>query len=133
MTIDTTVESKPVPRVPVMCNIIMNTLCHLVICKVDACYRPKNISKELAIILVQNNIGDNAPINIMSHYPLPGLCREKVRQLTCFDTKTCPIHGEFDSLSYACAIIKSTDGQTPDLFIKSLVGKGWDLTNWHVQ
>ena len=50
-------------------------------------------------------------INIMPHYPLLGYVGEQKGNLTCFDTKTCPIRGEFDLSPYACAIIKSTDGQ----------------------
>ena len=49
---------------------------------------------------------------------LPGYRGEKVGNLTCFDTKTCPIRGEFDRSPYACDIIKSTDCQTPHLFLE---------------
>ena len=46
-----------------------------------------------------------------------GSIGEKVGHLTCFDTKTCPICGEFDRLPYACITIKSTDDQIPHLFL----------------
>ena len=49
--------------------------------------------------------------------PHPGYIGGKVGHLTCFDTKTCPICGEFDRLPYACATIKSTDDQIPHLFL----------------
>ena len=58
-----------------------------------------------------------ASINIMPHYPLPGYVGEKVGHLACFDTKTCPIHGEFDHSPYARATIKSANGQIPYLFL----------------
>ena len=64
----------------------------------------------------------NAPINIKPHYPHPGYIGEKVGRLTCFDTKTCPICGEFDHLPYACATIKSTDDQIPHIFLDFSVG-----------
>ena len=54
--------------------------------------------------------------------PLPGYIGEKVGHLTCFDTKTCPICGEFDRSPYACATIKSTDGQIPPSFPRLLSG-----------
>ena len=56
-------------------------------------------------------------INVMPHYPLPGYRGEMVGHLTCFDTKNCPIHGEFDCQPYVCAIIISTDSQIPLLFL----------------
>ena len=46
---------------------------------------------------------NNVLINIMPHYP--GLCRVMVGHLTCFNTKTCPICGEFDCSPYACVMI----------------------------
>ena len=49
--------------------------------------------------------------------PHPGYIGGKVGHLPCFDTKTCPICGEFDRLSYACATNKSTDDQIPHLFL----------------
>ena len=52
--------------------------------------------------------------------PLPlnlGYIGEKVGHLTCFDTKTCPICGEFDLSPYACATIKIIDGQIPHLLL----------------
>ena len=49
--------------------------------------------------------------------PHPGYIGENVGHLTCFDTKTCPICGEFDHLPYACATIKSTDDQIPHIFL----------------
>ena len=58
-----------------------------------------------------------APINVMPTTPHPGHIGEKVGHLTCFDTKTCPICGEFDRLPYACITIKSTDDQIPHLFL----------------
>ena len=65
----------------------------------------------------------NMPLDIMHlsilcpTTPHPGYIGGKVEHLTCFDTKTCPICGEFDRLSYACATIKSTDDQIPHLFL----------------
>ena len=65
----------------------------------------------------------NAPTNVMhlpmlcSTTPHPGYVGEKVGHLTCFDTKTFPICGEFNSSPYACITIKSTDGQIPHLFL----------------
>ena len=47
----------------------------------------------------------------------PGYIGGKVGHLTCFDTKTCPICGEFDRLPYVCATIKSTNDQIPHLFL----------------
>ena len=44
------------------------------------------------------HIQTNAPINIMSHYPFPSY----VGHLTCFVTKTCPIHEKFDHSPYTC-------------------------------
>ena len=76
---------------------------------------------------------DYAPINVMPHYPPPGLCRGKGGHLTCFDTKTCPICGEFDCLPYACATIKNTNGQIPHLSLIFEWGEGWDLTDWHAR
>ena len=49
--------------------------------------------------------------------PHPGHIGEKVGHLTCFDTKTYPICGEFDRLPYAYITIKSTDDQIPHLFL----------------
>ena len=49
--------------------------------------------------------------------PLPGYRGEMVGHLTCFDTKNCPIHGEFDRQPYVCAIIISTDSQISHLFL----------------
>ena len=63
--------------------------------------------------------------------PHPGYVGEKVGHLTCFDTKTCPICGEFDRLLYACATIISIDGQILHLFLNFKWGEGWDLTDWH--
>ena len=65
--------------------------------------------------------------------PYPGCVGEKVGHLTCFDTKTCPICGEFDCLQYACATIKSTNGQIPHLSWIFEWGEGWDLTDWHAR
>ena len=48
------------------------------------------------------------------------VCREKMRHLTCFDTKTCPLQGEFDRLPYARAIVKYTDDQIPNLLLSLL-------------
>ena len=67
------------------------------------------------MVLIFN--GTNAPINIKPHYPHPGYIGEKVRHLTCFETKTCPICGEFDRLPCASATIKSTDDQIPHIFL----------------
>ena len=55
--------------------------------------------------------------------PLPGYIGEKVGHLTCFDTKTCPICGEFDRPPYTCATIKSIDGKIPHLFLDCWVGR----------
>ena len=54
--------------------------------------------------------------------PHPGYIGEKVGHLTYFDTKTCPMCGEFDHLPYACATIKSTDDQIPHIFLDFKVG-----------
>ena len=54
--------------------------------------------------------------------PHPGYVGEKVGHLTCFDTKSCPICGEFDRLPYVCVTIKSTDGQIPHLLLDLLSG-----------
>ena len=69
---------------------------------------------------------------LCSTTPHPGYVGEKMRHLTCFDTKTCPICGEFDRSPYACATIKSTDSQIPHISIFEW-GKAWDLTDWHAQ
>ena len=58
-----------------------------------------------------------APINVMPHYSPPGLYRGKGRAFDLFDTKTCPICGEFDRSPYACATIKINDGQIPHLLL----------------
>ena len=55
--------------------------------------------------------------------PHPGYIGGKVGHLPCFDTKTCPICGEFDRLSYVCATNKSTDDQIPHLFLDYWVGR----------
>ena len=78
-------------------------------------------------------VRSNAPINIMPHYSPPGLYRGKVGHLTCFDTKTCPICGEFDRSPYAYATIKSIDSQIPHFSSIIKWGEGWDLTDWHAQ
>ena len=65
--------------------------------------------------------------------PHPGHIGEKVGHLTCFDTKTCPICGEFDRLPYACITIKSTDDQIPHLSSIFEWGEGWDLADWHAR
>ena len=59
--------------------------------------------------------------------PLPGYVGEKVGHLTCFDTKTRPIRGEFDCSPYACATIKSTSGQIPHLYNidRCIIYHGW--------
>ena len=75
----------------------------------------------------------NAPINIMPH---PGYIGEKVGHLTCFDTKTCPMCGEFDRLPYACATINYIKAPTIKFPIFSSIfewGESWDLTDWHAQ
>ena len=54
---------------------------------------------------------------------LPDYVGEKVGHLTCFDTKTRSIHGEFDHLPYAWATIKSASGQIPHLFLDCCVGR----------
>ena len=55
--------------------------------------------------------------------PHPSYVGEKVGHLTCFDTKTCPICGEFDRLPYACVTIKSTDGQILYLLLNFRAGR----------
>ena len=58
-------------------------------------------------------------INVMPHNPPLRLCRGKggAFDLPSFDTKTCPICGEFDYSPYVRATIKSTDGQISHLFL----------------
>ena len=85
------------------------------------------------IVITRKSLWHNAPINIKPHYPSPGYIGGKVGHLTCFDTKTCPICGEFDHLPYACATIKRTNDHIPHLFLIFEWGEGWDLTDWHAQ
>ena len=54
---------------------------------------------------------------LCSTTPHLGYIGEKVGHLICFDTKTCPICGEFDRSPYACATIKIIDGQIPHLLL----------------
>ena len=65
--------------------------------------------------------------------PHPGYIGEKVGHLTCFETKTCPICGEFDRLPCVCATIKSTNDQIPIFSLIFEWDKGWDLTDWHAR
>ena len=74
-------------------------------------------TKHISAIRSYSVTNSNAPINVMPHYPLPGYRGEMVGHLTCFDTKNCPIHGEFDHQPYVCAI-----SQIPHLFLDFLVG-----------
>lgn len=55
-------------------------------------------------------------INNMLHYPLPGYVEEKVGHLTCFDAKTCSIHGKFNHSLYSCMKVcytKNFNDQNP--------------------
>ena len=65
--------------------------------------------------------------------PHPGYIGGKVGRLPCFDTKTCPICGEFDHLSYACATNKAPTKKFP--IFSSIIewGEGWDLTDLRAQ
>ena len=54
--------------------------------------------------------------------PLPGYV-EKRWTFDHFDTKTCPIHGEFDCSPYARATIKSAKCQIPHLLLDCWVGR----------